>query len=79
MGSLILGLAALAEQVMIFVNTENSRKYGDEIKEIKLQMLAEEEKGYHSDDAKIEHLHKKLKIVVEAADAEFKRYLAQAK
>ena len=57
----------LAVQGLKLWNTKEARKYIDEIYEIKQSILEEEQKGYDSDDTKIEYLYKQLAITNEAA------------
>jgi hypothetical protein len=68
-----LGLAA---EVLKYVNTENGRKLIVDVKNIKLEILEEEGKGYGSDDAKLETLYSRAKILIEAAQSELNLHAA---
>lgn len=70
MGATIAAALALATKVFEYLNTKESRKFIEDVKNIKLEILSEESKGYHSDDAKLEELYKRAKILIEAATAE---------
>ncbi len=70
---LLDGVVGLASQVFSFLNTLESRKYIDEIKDIKLQILAEEQKGADSDDALIEDLYARLGVIVEACNEDMSK------
>ena len=61
---------SLASQVFQYLNVKESRKYIDEMVELKRSIVEEEAKGYSSDDAKLEGLYADLAIIVEAARAE---------
>lgn len=67
---LITAGIALATEIFKYLNTEESRKYIDKMVELQLGIQKEEEKGYKSDDAKIESMHKELIIIMEAAKNE---------
>ena len=66
-GALIGSLASLGVEALKLLGIDKVRKYTDQLTRIQLDILAEEEKGYDSDDAKIEHLLKEIKIVADAA------------
>jgi intein-encoded DNA endonuclease-like protein len=70
MTGLITSLTALASEGLRLANIKLSRKYVDEMFDIREQLLAEEAKGFNSDDQKIVELRKRLKIVVDAANQE---------
>lgn len=67
----------LAESVLKIVATEAARKLITDVRDIKLQILAEEGLGYDSDDAKLETLYRKAKILIEAAKSEVDLYAAK--
>lgn len=71
-----LALGTLKE-ALIKMNLESARKYVDQFTDIELEILKEEEKGYESDDAKIEALYKKLAVIYRAAEAE--RHINQSR
>lgn len=52
-------------------------KYIDEMIEIQKQIKAEEDKGYESNDAKIESLYGDLRIIIDVATAQFKNLNVQ--
>lgn len=62
----------LAEEVFKYINTEASRKLIKDVRDIKLKILAEEGKGYLSDDPKIETLRAQAGILIEAATSELR-------
>jgi len=68
-------ISAVTEGLKL-ANTQASRKYVDKLATLKLKILAEEDHGYYSDDAKLESLYKELKIIMETAEHEIR--LAQA-
>jgi hypothetical protein len=68
--SLISALTSLATEGLKLANTKISRKYIDEMLQLQKELLAEESKGFNSDDQKIVEIRKKLKLVVEAANRE---------
>lgn len=72
MGAAIAAGLGLAEQVLTYVNTQASRKLITDVRDIRLKILAEEGKGYYSDDAKLETLYAQAKILIEAAQAELR-------
>ena len=71
MGILTAALG-LAEEVLKYVNTENGRKLIQDVKNIQLEILNEENQGYHSDDAKLETLYKRARILMDAASSEIR-------
>lgn len=68
---------SLAEQVFKFVNTKMSMKYINELVSLRQDILEEENKGYDSDDAKLETLYKQAQIIQEAAKAQLSNLQAQ--
>lgn len=64
-------IIALLSQVAEFVNTEVMLNNINELKSLQLQLLAEEQKGYDSDDAKIEDLTAQIGVQVQAVQNEF--------
>ena len=66
----IVALAEVTTQALILANIKVSRKYIDKLHNLKIDLLLEEEKGYDSDDARIEHLHKEIKITSQTAMAD---------
>ena len=70
MNALITAALAAVTEGLKLANTAASRKYIDRITEIRLEILREEEKGYESDDAKLESLYKELVVVVDGAKNE---------
>lgn len=71
MSAIIAAALGLAEQVMSTVATAAARKLITDVRDIKLEILAEENKGYDSDDPKLEALYAKAKILIEAATSEY--------
>lgn len=69
LGAVTAGLE-LGTEVLKLVNSENARKYLDEIIEVKMEIQEEEEKGPMAIDSKIESLYKKLQILLEAVKNE---------
>lgn len=67
---IVTAALALAEKVLEFIDTNNARKLINDVKQIKLDILDEENRGYASDDAKLETLYKRSKILFEAAQQE---------
>lgn len=67
MSEIILAALGLTDKVLGLMNLREMRKYKDRILEIKLAILDEEKRGYHTDDARIENLYKELKVTLEAA------------
>jgi hypothetical protein len=51
-------------------NTNAAKQHNDRLAEIRKQLLEEREKGYYSDDPKIEHLYQEMAIELEAAKNE---------
>ena len=76
MSAAIAAGLGLAEQVMATIATAQARKLITDVRDIKLQILSEEGKGYYSDDAKLETLYQQAKILIEAAQAEFTLHAA---
>lgn len=76
MSAALAAALGLAEQVMIKINTDAARKLINDVKDKKLQILAEENKGYYSNDPKIELLYQELTILIEAALAEYHLHAA---
>lgn len=62
----------LATEALKLVNLKTARAHVDKIASLKNELLSEKEKGYDSDDPKIEHLLKELEIEMEAATNEIK-------
>lgn len=56
----------LAQEILKLINTNNARKYVDKMYEIKKDIQEEQDKGYHSDDLKIEKLYSEFTITMEA-------------
>lgn len=69
-------IAAITEGLKL-ANTEASRKYIDQMVKLKMDILEEEDRGYDSDDAKIESLYKELTIVMQASQQELALYVAK--
>ena len=67
----------LAESVLKIIATDVARKLITDVSDIKLQILAEEDLGYLSDDAKLETLYRKAKILIEAAKSEVDLYVSK--
>jgi len=65
-GALIDGFLKVAVEVLKYINTDNTRKYVDEMREISQELLDEESKGYDSDDRRIEYLVEKYKLAQNA-------------
>lgn len=76
----MLGLIGAAigavSAIFQYLNTEAARKYIDQLVKLKTDLQAEEDKGYQSDDAKIEDLHKQIKVIFDAAQQEIALHLA---
>lgn len=72
MSAAIAAGLGLAEQVLVYVNTKNARELIVKVRDTRLAILAEEGKGYYSDDAKLETLYAQAKIHMEAAEAELR-------
>lgn len=68
----------LAEAVLSMIATNSARKLITDVRDIKLEILAEEGRGYDSDDAKLETLYRKAKILIEAAKAEVELYATKS-
>lgn len=71
MTAIIAAALGLAEQVMTVVATAAARKLITDVRDIKLEIQEAEDKGYFSDDAKIETLYQRAQILIEAATAEY--------
>ncbi len=69
LGAVTAGLE-LGTEILKLVNTENARKYRDQIIELKKDILEEEEKGPMAIDSKIESHYKELQILLEAVKNE---------
>lgn len=67
----------LAESILGVIATEAARKLITDVRDVKLAILNEENQGYYSDDAKLENLYRKAKILIEAAKAEVDLYAAK--
>lgn len=67
---MIIAAIGLVSKFLEYLNTKNSRKYIDELVQIKTDILEEEKKQYWSDDAKLEELYSKLKIIFDAVEQE---------
>lgn len=63
---LVTALAGAVTEGLKLANTKEALKYVDQVEGLKLQILAEEEKGYDSDDPKLEHLYAELRVLMEA-------------
>ena len=69
----IIGAAlTLATEVFKFINTVNARKYLDELVDLQQNIKDEENKGGDADDAKIESLYERLKIILQASEHEIR-------
>ncbi len=71
-------LVGLATEALKLINTESSRKYVNELLEIQKEIQEEEAKGYDANDAKIEALQKRIKIVAEAVKNEIMLHVAKS-
>lgn len=60
----------LATEIFKYINSKNATKYLDRMTKIKLEIQAEEAKGYYSDDRFIEEKTAELLIVLEAVKQE---------
>jgi len=78
MTALIIALSGLATEALKLVNTTKARQHVDKITDIKHEILKEESRGYHSDDAGIELLYKKLEIELNAFKDEVALYASSA-
>lgn len=67
---LIDSILGLSTEVFKYINSKKATKYLDEMTEIRKDILAEESKGYYSDDRLIEELLAKFVIVSDAARQE---------
>lgn len=67
----------LATGILTFINTERGRALITDVRDVKLQILAEENKGYDSNDPLLETLYAKAKILVDAATAELALHVAK--
>jgi hypothetical protein len=63
---------------MSYLATKAAQKLVTDVRDIKLEILKEETKGYDSDDAKLEMLYQKAQILIEAAQAEFNLHAAKS-
>lgn len=77
MTALIAAGLELAAQIFTLINSMESRKYIDRIVKLKLEIEHEEARGYDSDDAKIEMLHKEAEIIMEAAKSDINKLQAK--
>lgn len=75
---MITGLIAagieLATSIINLIGLKESRKYLDRLTQLKLEIIAEEGKGYDSDDAKLENAYKELKVIMDAVQLEVIAY-----
>lgn len=67
MNALINAALAAVTEGLKLANTAMSRKYIDKMTVIRMEILREEEKGYESDDARLETLYQELSIVMDGA------------
>jgi len=64
----IIGSAiGLGTEVFKYLNTKQSRKYLDKLVKLQLDIKKEEDKGYQSDDLKLEKLYGELGIILNGA------------
>lgn len=77
MNPIIDPLIGLADEVMQLVNTEVVRANVQDLKKTRLDLQAELDRGYDSDDAKIESLMEQIVIKAEAVTNEVALYRAK--
>lgn len=77
---LIAPFVELATSIIGFMDDElkaKSQKYVDQLVALKTELSTEEDKGYDSDDAKVESLIKQIAITTEGLNNEIQIYKAQ--
>jgi hypothetical protein len=60
----------LADSIVKYLSKKVDSKYRDKVYSIKMEILKEQERGYESDDAKIETLYQELQLAMEAMNAQ---------
>lgn len=65
--NIIGAVVGLATEVFKLINTTESRKYIDELVRIQEELIKERAKNDLSDDAKIEHLYRRIQLISDAA------------
>lgn len=76
MDGAITAALVLVTKVLELVGTKEATKYRDRSVDLKLEIQRESAKGFDSDDAKLEALYQESRIIIEAANQEFIRYVA---
>lgn len=76
---IIDGAIVLATEVFKYINTQDARKYLDQLTGLKQDLKDEQDKGYDSDDAKIEDLYAQIKLAFDACQQELILHLSQSK
>lgn len=73
----VLPVLNLAGSALGLLKDERAKHHIDKVAKIKQELLDEDGKGYHSDDAKIEYLEKQLLIEIEAVNNEIALYTSK--
>lgn len=79
MPGLIGSALSAVSAVFGYLNTEASRKYLNDSVQLSLDIESEEAKGEQADDAKLESLYAKAKVIFQAAKDELALVQAQSK
>lgn len=78
MSALIGPIVSLASQICQLINTEETLKYVNQLKDHQDQLIAEDAKGDDADDGKIEALHKEIAVIIQAINNQYATFKAQS-
>lgn len=67
---IVSGAIFLATEIFKYINTENARRYLDEMTDLEKELIEENAKGYDSDDRRIEYLYERFKVAQKAFNSE---------
>lgn len=67
---LVSGIIGLATSICNLIGTETLLKYPTQLADLQQQLIAEQAKGFDSDDAKIESLYQQINVIREAIQNE---------
>jgi hypothetical protein len=76
--SLIAAALGAVTEGLKLISSKEATKYLDRAVELQLKIQKEENRGYDSDDARLESLYKEAKVILEAAQKEFTLALQRA-
>lgn len=71
MSGLIGAAIGLATSICNLVNTEESMKYINDLKNHQMDLIAEGQKGDDADDGKIEALHQQIAVILQAVNNQY--------